>query len=107
MVTVEYWPREGLRDQLLAELTDARFSRRRTGASAWRAWQDAADPDRIIEQFVVASWQEHERQHDRVTGRDQQRLDKIRAMTDPGHPTVVTHWVTPPVPARPAGPDVV
>jgi MFS family permease len=104
MVTVEYWPRDGLRDQLLAELTDARFSRRRTGASAWRAWQDAADPGRIIEQFVVASWQEHERQHDRVTGRDQQRLDKIRAMTDPGHPTTVTHWVTPAVPARPAIP---
>ena len=96
MVTVEYWPREGLAGDLLAALRDARFSRRRTGASAWRVWQDAADPNRIVEQFTVASWPEHLRQHDRVTGRDQQRLDSIRAMTDPGHPTTVTHWLTPP-----------
>ena len=65
-------------------------------------WQDAADPSRIIEQFVVASWAEHLRQHDRVTGRDQERLNQIRALTDPSHPTTVTHWVTPQR-GRPAG----
>jgi MFS family permease len=95
MVTVEYRPREGRSGDLLAELRDARFSRRRTGASAWRVWQDAADPSRIVEQFIVASWPEHLRQHERVTGRDQERLDRIRAMTDPGYPTTVTHWLTP------------
>jgi transmembrane secretion effector len=47
------------------------------------AREDAADPSRIVEQFVVASWDQHLRQHQRVTVRDQQRLDKIRAMTDP------------------------
>jgi hypothetical protein len=34
MVSVEYRPRAGLRDELLAALRDARFSRRRTGAVA-------------------------------------------------------------------------
>jgi len=101
LVTVEYHPRDGLEQELLAELRAARFSRRRTGASSWRVWQDAADPNRIEEQFVVASWDDHIRQHDRVTGRDQQRLDKIRAMTRPGQPTRVTHWLTPP-PGNPA-----
>jgi len=95
MVSIEYRPREELGDDLLAALEDARFSRRRTGASAWRVWQDAADPSRIVEQFVVASWDEHLRQHDRVTSRDQQRLDKIRALTDEARPTTVTHWLTP------------
>ena len=70
MVTVEYRLRDGLHDDLLAALEDASFSRRRTGASAWGAWQDAADPGRIVEQFVVASWDEHLRQHQRVTARD-------------------------------------
>jgi predicted MFS family arabinose efflux permease len=102
MVSVEYWPADGLEDDLLTKLEDARFSRRRTGVSAWRVWQDAADPSRIIEQFVVASWEEHLRQHDRVTGRDQERLNQIRALTDPSHPTTVTHWVTPQR-GRPAG----
>lgn len=95
LVTVEYRPRADQRADLLAALRDARFSRRRTGAIAWRIWQDAADPDRIVEQFVVASWEEHLRQHERVTRRDADRLDKIRAMTDPDRPPVTTHWLTP------------
>ncbi len=95
MVTVDYRPREGLTDDLLAALEKARFSRRRTGAIDWRVWIDAADPRRIVEQFVVASWTEHLRQHERVTVRDQGRLDAVRAMTDPDHPATVTHWLTP------------
>ena len=51
MVTVEYWPREGLADDLLAALEDTRFSRRRTGASSWRVSEGAADQNRIIERF--------------------------------------------------------
>jgi len=111
MVTIEYWPRAGLASELVAALQDARFSRRRTGAVSWRLWQDASDPGRIVEQFVVASWDEHERQHERVTARDAGRLHKIRAMTDPAHPTAVTHWLMPqpglaaaPAPAAPAPP---
>jgi len=95
MVTVEYRPRDGLAGDMLTALEDARFSRRRTGASSWRVWQDASDPSRILEQFVVASWDEHIRQHDRVSTRDQERLDSIRAMSDPGYPAIVTHWLTP------------
>jgi MFS family permease len=95
MVTIEYLAQSGREDELLAALQDARFSRRRTGASSWRAWQDSNQASRILEQFVVASWDEHLRQHARVTVRDQARYDAIRAMTDPAHPTAVTHWLTP------------
>jgi hypothetical protein len=95
MVSVEYRAAPGRDADLLAALRDARFSRRRTGASSWRVWQDSAMPGRILEQFVVASWPEHLRQHERVTGRDQERYAAIRAMTDPAHPPGVTHWLTP------------
>jgi MFS family permease len=95
MVTVEYRARAAQRAELLAALRDTRFSRRRTGAVSWRAWQDASDPDRIVEQFIVASWDEHLRQHERATRRDSGRLARVRALTDPAHPVVVTHWVTP------------
>ena len=44
---------------------------------------------------MVASWDERLRQHERVTQRDQDRLDAIRALTDPAHPVTVTHWLTP------------
>ena len=103
LVSVEYRSRPGLEHELLVALDAARFARRRSGATGWRVWQDASDPDRIVEQFVVASWSEHLRQHERVTRRDQGRFDAIRAMTVNGEPTV-THWVTPDVDATPRPP---
>jgi MFS family permease len=95
MVTVEYRALAGRENDLLAALRDARFSRRRTGASRWGLWQDGKQQSRILEQFVVASWQDHLRQQARVTIRDQRRYDAIRAMTDPAHRVTVTHWLTP------------
>lgn len=96
MVTVHYRARSGHLPELLAALAATRLARRRTGAVDWRLWQDAADPDRVVEQFVVASWPEHLRQHDRVTQRDQDKLNRVRACVNPDEPVVVTHWLTPP-----------
>jgi predicted MFS family arabinose efflux permease len=56
---------------------------------------DAADPGRVLEQFVVGSWDEHLRQHERVSLRDQERLARIGAMTDPSSPPTITHWLAP------------
>ena len=95
LVTIEYRAVPEREDDLLAALRDARFSRRRTGASSWRMWQDGTEPSRILEQFVVASWQDLQLQQARVTVRDQHRYDAIRAMTDPAHPATVTYWLTP------------
>ncbi|HXO25169.1 MAG TPA: MFS transporter, partial [Streptosporangiaceae bacterium] len=93
LVSVEYRAQPGLEAELMTALQRTRFSRRRTGATSWRAWQDAGDPSRILEEFVVASWDEHLLQHDRVSRRDQDRLDRIRALTDPARPVTVTHWL--------------
>jgi hypothetical protein len=100
LVTVVYLARPGLADELMTALQATRFSRRRTGAVSWRAWRDAEDESRILEQFVVASWDEHLRQHERVTRRDQDRLDRVRALTDPARPVTVTHWLASGPPRR-------
>jgi predicted MFS family arabinose efflux permease len=102
LVSVQYHALPGKAGDLITMLRQARFSRRRTGAIRWGAWQDAAEPDRILEQFVVASWAEHQRQHERVTRRDQDRLDRIRALTGAETPAIVTHWISarPPDPAH-------
>jgi predicted MFS family arabinose efflux permease len=94
LVTIEYHPRTGLEQQLVNALSAGRRARRRTGAVSWRVWRDSADPGRVLEQFVVGSWEEHLRQHERVSRRDQQRLDQIETMTDPNKATSVTHWLT-------------
>jgi len=93
LVSIEYWARPGVEDELITALRSTKLSRRRTGATCWRAWRDASEPSRILEQFVVASWDEHLRQHRRVTKRDQARLDLVREMTDPARPETVTHWL--------------
>lgn len=41
--------------------------RRRDGAYAWGVMQDTADPGRIVEWFMVESWAEHLRQHQRLS----------------------------------------
>jgi hypothetical protein len=92
-VTIEYRPQPGREGDLVAALHAGRSARRRTGAVSWRVWRDAADPGRVLEQFVVGSWEDHLRQHERVSRRDQQRLEEIAAMTDPDQPNIVTHWV--------------
>jgi hypothetical protein len=93
LVTVEYRPTPGREQDLVDALYAGRYARRRTGAVSWHVWRDATDPGRILEQFVVGSWDEHLRQHERASHRDQERLDEIKAMTDPGQPTTVTHWL--------------
>jgi hypothetical protein len=95
LVTLEYHPKPGFEQKLVEALHAGRYARRRTGAISWRVWRDAADPGHVLEQFVVGSWDEHLRQHERVSRRDQQRLEEIAAMTDPSRPTTVTHWLAP------------
>jgi MFS family permease len=95
LVTVEYRAKPGLEQDLLDALHAGRHARRRTGAVSWRVWRDAADPGRVLEQFVVGSWDEHLRQHERVSIRDQERLARMAAMTDPSRPPSVTHWLAP------------
>ena len=49
-----------------------RRSRLRTGATQWELYRDADRRDRFVEQFRVASWEEHLRQHEgRLTAADQ------------------------------------
>ncbi len=95
LVTAQYWPRPGSEQAVIEKLYAGRYARRRTGAVGWRLWVDAADPKRVLEQFVVGSWEDHLRQHERVSRRDEQRLKDIDALTDPNRPTVVTHWLAP------------
>ncbi|HXW58874.1 MAG TPA: MFS transporter, partial [Solirubrobacteraceae bacterium] len=101
LVTIEYRALPGRGRDVVDALHGLRRARRRTGAVMWNVWRDASDPQRVLEQFVVGSWEEHVRQHERVTRRDQQRIDEVRVMTDPSRPPTVTHWLTPGAPRSP------
>ena len=69
-----------------------RRSRRRTGATTWHLYRDAADPRRYVETFVVPTWEEHLRQHhDRLTGADRDVEQEALGCAD--GPPVVAHLV--------------
>ena len=94
-MSVEYHADEGHTEEMVAALEAARFSRRRTGATSSRVPQDAATRGELSNSSSSRSWDEHLRQHERVSVHDQDRLDKVQALTNPSQPTTVTHWLTP------------
>jgi quinol monooxygenase YgiN len=42
-------------------------TRRRDGAYSWGVFQDTEQPERFVEYFLVESWVQHLRQHQRVS----------------------------------------
>ncbi|HEV8165428.1 MAG TPA: MFS transporter [Actinomycetota bacterium] len=68
----------------LEAMDQLRQSRRRTGATRWELYRDGEQPDRFVEMFRVASWEEHLRQHEgRLTAIDQQVEETALAFSDP------------------------
>jgi hypothetical protein len=66
-----------------------------TGVSAWSPFRHRLFAAMWGAQFVsnTGSWMQTVAAHERVSKRDQDRLDRVRDLTDPGQPTTVTHWL--------------
>lgn len=63
--------------------------RRRDGAIRWGLFQDAANPARFLETFLVETWLEHLRQHERITIEDRAVEEQAAAFhLSPGRPKV-------------------
>ena len=108
MVTLEFRAESGKSEDLLRALAQMRRARRRTGAVSWRAWRDVGDGDVVLEQFVVGSWEEHERQHSRFTARDRERMELVESLLVPGTEPTIRHWSSVPTSAEIApAPDTV
>ena len=79
LVMIEYHIDPVRADEFAVAMDAVRLGRRRDGAMRWGLFSDAADPSRYVETFLVESWVEHMRQHERVTGTDraaqEQRFD--------------------------------
>ena len=71
-------------ETFLGLMKQVRLSRLRTGATRWRLYRDAEAQHRFVELFVVASWDEHLRQHaGRHTGFDQEIEQRAIELSDP------------------------
>ena len=92
LITVEYRIGSDRRDAFLAAIRDLGQQRRRDGAYAWDVFEDAAEKGRFLETFMVATWLEHLRQHQRITNADRVVQDAIREFDAAAEPKV-THFI--------------
>jgi MFS family permease/quinol monooxygenase YgiN len=93
MIQIEYRIDPARSAEFAAAMQQLRRIRRRDGAISWALYEDAAEPGLMIESFVVESWLEHLRQHDRVTQSDCIDQAVIRSFTMPENPPVVRHMM--------------
>ena len=94
LVTIEYRVRADNHDEFRAEMQRLGRSRRRTGAERWSLYQDAADPDRFVENYLVPSWEEHMRQHyERQTAVDKSIQERVLALTESGTAQPAQHLI--------------
>jgi predicted MFS family arabinose efflux permease len=92
LVTVEYRIRPQDREAFLEAIAKLEPERRRDGAYAWGVFEDAAEQGRIVETFLVESWIEHLRQHERITKADRIVQDAVQRFHLAGEPKV-THFI--------------
>ncbi len=92
-VAIEYRIDVARRAEFIDVMQGMKMIRRRDGAMRWHLFEDAAAPGRMRESFLVESWAEHLRQHDRMTVADRavQKLAHSFHLGEGAPP--VTHWL--------------
>jgi MFS family permease len=76
LVSVEYRVPPGDRDAFRDRMRAVGRARRRTGAERWGLFQDGADPGCFVESFLVATWEEHLRQHGERSTADDRLIER-------------------------------
>lgn len=93
LIQIEYRIRPADRPAFLSALNHLSHERRRDGAYAWGVVEDASQAERVVEWFLVESWAEHLRQHQRVSKADADlQQETLRWHTGPEKP-VVQHFL--------------
>ena len=92
-VTVEYRIDPAKTNEFTAAARRLRAERLRDGALDWHVLMDIADPCRRVEVFIVESWLEHLRQHERVTRADKELQDHVNSFHNGPEPPRVSHFL--------------
>ena len=94
LVTIEYRISTRDEDAFLDAIRRVSAERKRDGAYHWGVFEDAAQPGRWMETFLVDSWLEHMRQHERATNADRILEEAVLSFQTEGAPKV-THYLGP------------
>lgn len=91
LVTVEYEVDPRKADEFLDALHKFARVRRRDGASRWGIYRDTEHPTLYVETFIVESWAEHLRQHERLTRADRDLEENVSRFES--KPIKVRHFI--------------
>jgi len=78
LVTLEYRVNPDQAEAFLEAIHEYGRVRRRDGAYRWGVYRDLEDADRYVETFLIRSWAEHLRQHERSTKADREVEERLR-----------------------------
>ena len=93
LVTAEYRVDPGNATAFVEAMRDLERVRRRDGAYRWGLYRDPDDPRRFLETFLVESWAEHMRQHERVIWSDRAVEQRAFSLAEGGAATAISHLV--------------
>lgn len=94
VILIEYSVPKAEKEAFLRAIHALSISRRRDGAYGWGITEDTADPEKLLEWFVVSSWAEHLRQHRRVSKADADLQSEVaRFHAGPDAP-VIRHFIS-------------
>src|SRR5436309_639261 len=93
LVTLEYDVDPDQAEEFLRAVRRLESVRRRDGAIRWSVYRDTEDPHRWLEMFVVESWIEHLRQHERVTADDRALFEAAARFDRGGNGPRVRHHI--------------
>jgi MFS family permease len=91
LVTVEYTVIPAKTAEFIDAVHQYSRIRRRDGAYSWGIFHDTESANRYLETFLVHSWAEHLRQHDRETQADYELERHLRTLVS--RDTVVHHLI--------------
>jgi len=94
LVTVEYLVAAERAREFAEAMREMRQQRLRDGALRWGLFHDPTSPSKYLETFLVESWAEHMRQHERVTVTDRLVEDRVLAFHIGEKPPVVSHLIS-------------
>jgi MFS family permease len=93
LVTIEYQIRQQDYTAFTSAIHKVRDMRMRNGAIRWGVFQDAQQPDRIVETFVVDSWINFLRQRERYSAPDRSLRDHAWSFHQGEFPPAVSYML--------------
>jgi MFS family permease len=97
LVQIEYKIDPKHQDEFSHAMKDLSIIRKRDGAFFWGLFRHDTCPDVYVEAFMIDSWAEHLRQHERITVADRSVEDRALSFHIGNKPPAVSHFIAEPL----------